>query len=182
MRRYLAELSGEELNEEDSFRSQEIFAFTINLDYIGDILANILTEFAATRAKQGQSFAQQEFDEISSMHAEVVESLNLGLAVFLRGEELTARRLVARKALIWQMEVRQRSATSCASSKTHRQNGAADDFHLDLRDLKRIHSHRGPCLSDSRPSRAVAESIGRGVHQRTRGRTRHSVPLVATIE
>jgi Na+/phosphate symporter len=30
VRRYLAELSGEELNEEDSFRSQEIFAFTIN--------------------------------------------------------------------------------------------------------------------------------------------------------
>jgi hypothetical protein len=38
------------------------------------------------------------------MHVEVLDSLNLGLAVFLRGEELTARRLVARKSLIWQME------------------------------------------------------------------------------
>jgi phosphate:Na+ symporter len=98
-------------------------------------------EFAATRAQQGQSFAQQEFDDISSMHAEVVESLNLGLAVFLRGEELTARRLVARKTLIWQMESKAAERYFSRLRETHRQNVAADDFHLRiLRDLKRIHS------------------------------------------
>jgi phosphate:Na+ symporter len=141
VRRYLAELSGEELNEEDSFRSQEIFAFTINLDYIGDILANILMEFATCRAGQGRSFAPEEFEEISSMQAEVLESFNLGLAVFLRGEELTARRLMARKTLIWQMESKAAERYFSRLRETRGQNGSADDFHLRiLRDLKRIHS------------------------------------------
>ena len=141
VRHYLAELNGEELNEEDSFRSQEIFAFTINLDYVGDILANILMEFATTRAGQGRSFAPEEFEEISSMHVEVLDSLNLGLAVFLRGEELTARRLVARKSLIWQMESKAAERYFSRLRETRGHNGAADDFHLRiLRDLKRIHS------------------------------------------
>jgi phosphate:Na+ symporter len=141
VRRYLAELSGEELNEEDSFRSQEIFAFTINLDYAGDILANILVEFASSRAGQGQSFAPEEFEQISLMQAEVLESLNLGLAVFLRGEELTARRLVARKTLIWHMESKAAERYFSRLRETHSQSGAAVDFHLRiLRDLKRIHS------------------------------------------
>jgi phosphate:Na+ symporter len=141
VRHYLAELSGEELNEEDSSRSQEIFTFTINLDYVGDILANILMEFATSRAGQGRSFAPEEFDEISSMQTEVLESLNLGLAVFLRGEELTARRLVARKTLIWQMESKAAERYFSRLRETRGQNGSADDFHLRiLRDLKRIHS------------------------------------------
>jgi phosphate:Na+ symporter len=141
VRRYLAEVSGEELNEEDSFRSQEIFAFTINLDYVGDIVANILMEFATSRARQGRSFTPEEIEEISSMQAEVVESLNLGLAVFLRGEELTARRLVAREPLVWQMESKAAERYFSRLRETRGQNGAADDFHLRiLRDLKRIHS------------------------------------------
>jgi phosphate:Na+ symporter len=141
VRHYLAELSGEELNEEDSFRSQEIFTFTINLDYVGDILANILMEFATSRAGQRRSFASEQFEEISSMQAEVLESLNLGLAVFLRGEEMTARRLVARKTLIWQMESKAAERYFSRLRETRGQNGSADDFHLRiLRDLKRIHS------------------------------------------
>jgi phosphate:Na+ symporter len=75
------------------------------------------------------------------MHAEVVESLNLGLAVFLRGEEQTARRLVARKTLLWQMESKAAERYFSRLRETHRQDGAADDFHLRiLRDLKRVHS------------------------------------------
>jgi phosphate:Na+ symporter len=141
VRQYLAELSGEELNEEDSLRSQEIFTFTINLDYIGDILANILIEFATIRIKQGQSIAPQEFEEIASMHAQVVESLNLGLAIFLRGEEATARQLVERKKLIWQMESKAAERYFQRLRGAPLQNGGSDDFYLRiLRDLKRIHS------------------------------------------
>jgi len=141
VRQYLAELSGEELNEEDGLRSQEIFTFTINLDYIGDILANILIEFATTRIKQGQSIAPQEFEEIASMHAQVVESLNLGLAIFLRGEEATARQLVERKTLIWQLESKAAERYFQRLRGAPLQNGGSDDFYLRiLRDLKRIHS------------------------------------------
>jgi phosphate:Na+ symporter len=130
VRRYLAELSGEELNEDDSFRSQEIFTFTINLDYIGDILANILTEFSATRIKPGRSLAPEDFEEIASMHAQVIESLNLALAVFLRGEDATARQLVERKKLIWQLESNAAERYFQRLRGTQAQNGGSDDFYL----------------------------------------------------
>lgn len=141
VRRYLAQISGGELNEEDSFRSQEIFTFTINLDYVGDVLANTLVEFSATRLKQGRSFTSEQLDEIAAMQTEVLESLNLGIAVFLRGEEQTAQQLVARKTLIWEMETKAADRYFQHLRETRGEDGSADDFHLRiLRDLKRIHS------------------------------------------
>jgi phosphate:Na+ symporter len=142
VRRYMADLSGEELNEEDSSRGQEIFTFTINLDHIGDILANILSEFAYTRLKRRGSLTREEFDEIAYMHSQVVESLNLGLAVFMRGDEAVARQLVERKRLIWQIEARAAEGYFRRLREVHVQNGGGeDDFYLRiLRDLKRVHS------------------------------------------
>jgi phosphate:Na+ symporter len=138
---YLAEISGEELNEEDSLRSQEIFTFTINFDYIGDIVAVMMAEFATRKIKRDQSLAPQELEEVAGMHAAVLESLNLGLAVFMRGDEQTARQLVERKKLVWQMEKRAAERYFQRLRETRAQNGKADDFYLRaLRDLKRIHS------------------------------------------
>jgi phosphate:Na+ symporter len=142
LRHYLAELAGEALNEEDSIRSQEIFSFVINIEHVGDIIANNLLEFAVKKAERSQSFSQHELEEIGSMHAYVVESLKLGLAVFLRGDERAARQLVDRKALIWRME---NEANDCyfhmlREEEIHKY-GAGDVYLRVLRDLKRIHSH-----------------------------------------
>jgi Na+/phosphate symporter len=49
VRHYLVNLAGEPMNEEDSVRSQEIFSFAINIEHIGDIIANNLLEFAAKK-------------------------------------------------------------------------------------------------------------------------------------
>ncbi|MBV8357745.1 MAG: Na/Pi cotransporter family protein, partial [Deltaproteobacteria bacterium] len=139
--RYLAEISGEELNEEDSLRSQEIFTFTINFDYIGDIVAVMMAEFATRKIKRGQPFAPEELEEVAGMHAMVLESLNLGLAVFMRGDEQTARQLMERKKLVWQAEKRAAERYFQRLRETDAQNGKADDSYLRvLRDLKRIHS------------------------------------------
>jgi phosphate:Na+ symporter len=54
VRRYLAQLGGGELNEEETVRSQAIFTLTINLDYVGDVIANSVMEFSAARLKQGR--------------------------------------------------------------------------------------------------------------------------------
>jgi phosphate:Na+ symporter len=142
VRHYLAELAGEAMNEEDSIRSQEIFSFTLNIEHAGDIIANNLIEFAAKRAERGQSFSDHELEEISSMHAQVVESLKLGLAVFLRSDERAARQLVTRKTLIWRMEhdAAERYFHLLREAGTHK--GDAGDVYLRiLRDFRRIHSH-----------------------------------------
>jgi phosphate:Na+ symporter len=141
VRLYLARLSGGELNEEDSLKSQEIFTFTINLDYVGDVVANTAMEFSSTRLKQGRPLAAAQLDEIAAMQAEVLESLSLGIAVFLRGEVQVARQLVSRKTLISEMETRAANRYFQHLRATRGEDGSADDFHLRiLRDLKRIHS------------------------------------------
>jgi phosphate:Na+ symporter len=142
IRRYLAELSGEALNQEDSARSQEVFAFTINLDYVGDILVNILSEFASTRLTQGQSLTPDDFEEIVQMHSQVIESLHVGLAVFMRSDEVLARQLIERKRLIWQTEAKASERYFQRLRQVHGQKGnGTDDFYLRvLRDLKRVHS------------------------------------------
>ncbi len=142
VRRYLARLGGGgELNEEDSFRSQEIFTFTINLDYVGDIVANSVMEFSTTRLKQGRPLAAEQLDEIAAMRAEVVESLNLGVAVFLHGDAQVARQLVARKTVISEMETRATERYFQHLRERRGEDGSADDFNMRiLRDLKRVHS------------------------------------------
>ena len=74
----------------------------INLEHAGDIIANNLLEFAARRTRRGGGFAEEELDVIAAMHAELVESLRIGLTVFLRGDAALrdARRLVARKRVL----------------------------------------------------------------------------------
>jgi len=101
IRRYLADIGNEQpLDAEDEgARGQEILSAVINLEHAADIIANNLLEFAARRARRAGGFAPEELDAIAAMHAELVDSLRLGLTVFLRGDAALrdARRLVARK-------------------------------------------------------------------------------------
>jgi phosphate:Na+ symporter len=122
----------------------------INLEHAGDIVANNLLEFAARRARRSGGFAPQELDAIAAMHAELVESLRLGLTVFLRGDAALseARRLVAQKRLMRRMEA------EAADTNVRSLQGAAKEADMALaagvdsgiflrmvRDLRRVHSH-----------------------------------------
>jgi phosphate:Na+ symporter len=101
-----------------------------------------LLEFAAKRAQLGRSFSEHELKEIASMHAHVLENLNLGVAVFLRGDERAARQLIDRKAQIWRMENEAAECYFHVFKDMHTRASNAGDVYLRiLRDLKRIHSH-----------------------------------------
>jgi len=87
IRRYLADIGDEQpLDDEDEgARGQEVLSAVINLEHAGDIVANNLLEFAARRARRGSGFTPQELDVIAAMHAQLVESLRLGLRCFCAG-------------------------------------------------------------------------------------------------
>jgi phosphate:Na+ symporter len=151
IRRYLADIGNEQpLDDEDEgARSQEILSAVINLEHAADIIANNLLEFAAKRARRAGGFAPEELDAIAAMHAELVDSLRLGLTVFLRGDAALrdARRLVARKR-----QLRRQEAEAAALNIRSLQVGAAGsqavatsvdngDFLRIVRDLRRVHSH-----------------------------------------
>ncbi len=140
IRQYLADLGAEALNEEDGERSQEILAFVINIEHIGDITANNLMEFAAKKAERGQDFSADDIQDLAAMHAQVMESLRLGLAVFMRGDVRAARQLVARKEALWRME-NEASERHIRALRERRDGGGGDVYLRILRDLKRIHSH-----------------------------------------
>ncbi|WP_426270042.1 Na/Pi cotransporter family protein [Dyella kyungheensis] len=138
IREYLTDLGGEALNEEDGERSQEILAFVINIEHIGDITANNLMEFAAKKAERGQDFSAEDIQDLALMHAQVMESLRLGLTVFLRGDVRAAQQLVARKEVLWKLE-NEASERHIRALRERRDGG--DVYLRILRDLKRIHSH-----------------------------------------
>jgi phosphate:Na+ symporter len=86
---------------------------------------------------------------IAAMHAELVESLRLGLSVFLQGSAALsdARRLVARKRQLRRLEAEaaalslrtlQAGADGTSTVTTRVDNS---DFPRIVRDLRRVHSH-----------------------------------------
>ncbi|BDU21453.1 Na/Pi cotransporter family protein [Dyella sp. GSA-30] len=140
IREYLADLGAEALNEEDGERSQEILAFVINIEHIGDITANNLMEFAAKKAERGQDFSADDIQDLAAMHHLVMESLRLGLTVFLRGDLRAAQQLVARKEMLWRLE-NDASERHIRALRERRDGGGGDVYLRILRDLKRVHSH-----------------------------------------
>jgi phosphate:Na+ symporter len=131
------------LSDSDGERAQEILSFALNIEHIGDVVSNNLLEFAARRVKQtGQPFTAEELSDIESLHAELLLSFHLGLSVFLRDDERSARRLVPRKALLWRLE---RQASERHYRRIHDSGAAsveASTLYLRiLRDLRRVHSH-----------------------------------------
>ncbi len=144
IRRYLADIgSAQPLDDEDEGRrGQEILSAVINLEHAADIVANNLLEFAARRARRGAGFAPPELEAIGAMHAELVQSLRLGLTVFLRGDAALreARLLMTRKRLLRRLEL---EAMGLRSRPTPAAAEVADngDFLRIIRDLRRVHSH-----------------------------------------
>ena len=111
----------------------------MNMDYVGDVVANMMTEFAARKIKQGASVAHEGLEAIATMHAEVPENLKTGVTILLRDDQKAARQLLERKKLIWQIESHE---TERYFRTLRGAQSTQDDFYLRvLRDLKRIHSY-----------------------------------------
>ena len=155
IRNYLVKIGGEQTLDDwrEGAKGQEILAAVINFEHIADIVANSLTDFAVKELKRGQLLAPDELAVVRAMHAELVESHNLALAVFLRGDPADARLLLGRKRQFLQMEVE----ATALSVKLLREAAAAgrgegaDPVNLAVeesglllrivRDLRRVHSH-----------------------------------------
>ncbi|MFM7347146.1 MAG: Na/Pi cotransporter family protein [Tagaea sp.] len=139
---YLLRIPHDSLSDADARRSMEILQYVTNLEHAGDIVEKNLIELAIKKIKNRVNFSEEGFAEIAALHADLLETLRLSLAVFMNGDVAMARRMMAEK-----VEFRERER---AAAQTHleRLRGRNPDtietssLHLDvLRDLKRIHSH-----------------------------------------
>ena len=155
IRRYLADVGNEQTldTQREGARGQDILSAVINLEHVADIIANSLVEFAVRRLKLGHALSGEELETVAAMHAELLESLRLALAVFLQAELRDAKRLAARKVRFREFEaaatalsvrlLRSAAATNrlVETDTTERVVEESGLFLRTVRDLRRVHSH-----------------------------------------
>lgn len=139
---YLTRLNQEELEPDESQRCVEILTFTTNFEHIGDIIDRNLMELAAKKMKGSLRFSAEGFAEIEAFHGRIVQSLQLALTVFMRGDIAMARQLIADKTTVRDMEALAVESHLARVGKRLPETLETSSLHLDvIRDLKRIHSH-----------------------------------------
>jgi len=142
VKHYLLRISPDSMGEKDSCRAMEILQYATNLEHAGDIIDKNLIELATKKIKNRLKFSDEGLAEIEALHAALLDTLKLSLAVFIQGDARMARQMIAEK-----VEFRERERRA-AERHIERLRGRNPDtietssLHLDvLRDLKRIHSH-----------------------------------------
>lgn len=90
IRAYLADLGQDGLGDSDADRAQEILLFAINIEHIGDLVANSLLPLAMRWAGRSRAGSEFELGRMLPLQAAIEESLHLAISAFLR-EDLTPR-------------------------------------------------------------------------------------------
>jgi phosphate:Na+ symporter len=120
----------------------EIVSFTINLEYIGDIIDKNLCERAAKKIKRRYQFSSEGAAELAAFHKRVCESLQAAFGIFMNGDVEAARRLVREKAELRKAELEAADRHFERLREGRPESLETTSLHLDiLSDLKRIHSH-----------------------------------------
>jgi Na+/phosphate symporter len=96
---------------------------------------------ALKKIKHKYEFSREGAAELESFHKRIIENLKLAFSVFLNEDVKLARKLIEEKTRLWSAEL------VCAENHLARlregrpESIETSSLHLDVRDLKRIHSH-----------------------------------------
>jgi phosphate:Na+ symporter len=139
---YLVKISRSELGEEESRRYIEILSFTTNLEHIGDIIDKNLMDLAAKKIKNRWTFSAEGTAELKALHARVLDNLRLSMNVFASRDIALARRLVAEKTVMREIEAKAADAHFARLREGRPESMETSTVHIDvIRDLKRINGH-----------------------------------------
>jgi phosphate:Na+ symporter len=137
---YLTSLDAEALSEADDRRLSEVLAFTTNLEAAGDVLGRAVMGYVARRLRRGVPLSAAEQAEASKVLQRLAGTVRAAAAVFMTEDPRAARRLVAEKETLRELEI---TATAAHFARLRGTAGAeASALNLDLlRELKRVNSH-----------------------------------------
>jgi phosphate:Na+ symporter len=139
---YITKLTRGSLDEREGRRAMEIVAFTINLEFIGDIIDKNLCELAAKKIKGRYQFSAEGAAELNAFHKRVCDSLQVAFGVFMTGDVEGARRLLREKTALRKAELEAADRHFERLREGRPESLQTTSLHLDiLSDLKRIHSH-----------------------------------------
>jgi phosphate:Na+ symporter len=161
IKRYLTQISLEDLDERDARRVSDVLTFTINLEHVGDIVDRNLMEAAARKIRRKLRFSDEGAAEVAGMLERLSETQRLAAAVFVSGDLRSARALMKEKEIVRDLETRATEAHFARLRAGRAESVETSALHLDiLRDLRRINAHlvaaAYPVLDQSgelRPSR-----------------------------
>ncbi|MBA1158886.1 Na/Pi cotransporter family protein [Microvirga mediterraneensis] len=139
--RYLSAINPTALSEDETRRLSDILIFAINLEHIGDIINKNLAELAAKRIKNQLWLPEGALIEITQMHEKLLDHLHLAVSVLTIQDVGAARRLVAEKDQLRELE-RTLTLRHFEQLRAGQISGDVSTFQLDVvRDLKRIDGH-----------------------------------------
>jgi phosphate:Na+ symporter len=139
---YVTKLTRGSLDEREGQRAMEIISFAINLEHMGDIIDKNLSELATKKIKRRFPFSPEGAEELSAFHKRTMESLRIAFGVFMSGDVNEARKLLAEKADLRNVELAATERHLDRLREGRPESIETTSLHLDvLRDLRRIHSH-----------------------------------------
>ncbi len=139
---YLVKISRSDLGDEESRRYIEILSFTTNLEHIGDIIDKNLMDLAAKKIKNRWAFSTEGMAELRAFHARVMDNLRLAMNVFTTRDIALARRLVAEKTAMRELEAKASDSHFARLREGRPESIETSSVHIDvIRDLKRINGH-----------------------------------------
>ena len=139
---YLARVSQDGMDIKSANRSIQILTFTTNLEHIGDIIDKSLMELAAKKIRKQEKFSEEGFQEIKSLHENVMKNMALAQTIFMSESNELAEQLIDEKR-----NIRKKAEDSADRHFKRLQEGvtqtiATSSLHLDIiRDYKRINSY-----------------------------------------
>ncbi len=138
---YLTSLPFEALSDSDRRRSDEILAFSLTLEHVGDVVSGSLARRAAKRAKRKQVFSAEGGQDIADMFAGVGRNVRLASTVFMTGGTRAANQLIREKAELDALEARASRAHFDRLRAGRGESEESSAVHLDvLRDLRLINA------------------------------------------
>jgi phosphate:Na+ symporter len=139
---YVTSLDTEALGETDQVRLRQILTFATNIEYAGDLVDRSLLGTANKMVKRGVTFSKAGQGELLAMLDRLIANVRSSAALFMTGDERTARQLAGEQEVFRNLE---RAATDAHFERFRA--GAVESvetstMHLDvLRDLKSINGY-----------------------------------------
>jgi phosphate:Na+ symporter len=141
---YLAKLlSKNTLDSKQATRAVHILTFATNLEHAGDVIDKNLMPLAEKRMRKQQEFSAAGFEEISTYHKQVLNSVKQAQQVFMSGDEdLAAQMLQNKRGPLREAEERAMITHLKRLQEGVPESIATTSLHLDIiRDLRRINTY-----------------------------------------
>lgn len=138
---YLAQMSREDLSDQENRRWAEIIELSVNLELASGLIERMLRKVQQQKTSQRRSFSDVGLEELSGLQEQLVANLRLGLSVFLSGDPESARQLLREKRRFRAQERRLAHAHVSRLQRKIVQSIETSSLHLELiADMKRLNS------------------------------------------